>query len=195
MTDSERIAVAWPEWETVREIGQGSFSTVYEVRNQRIPGLRAAVKVIQVPPAEEDIRALRADGFKEEEIRKYLEDLAEDSMAEIRAMKRYRGMSHFVSLEDCKVIPREDASGFESEELTMNEKVYAILREYMEDQTITITPDKSLITELGLKSIDLISAIGNFEDAFDIEIPDSDLRGFKTAEDILQYITESTKRC
>lgn len=73
----------------------------------------------------------------------------------------------------------------------MEMKVYAILREYMEDQSVEISPDKSLIMDLGLKSIDLISAIGAFEDTFDIEIPDADLRRFQTVNDILEYLTKS----
>ena len=72
----------------------------------------------------------------------------------------------------------------------METKVYAILREYMEDQSVEITPAKSLIKDLGLKSIDLISAVGSFEDEFDIEIPDTDLRRFQTVNDIFEYLTE-----
>ena len=73
----------------------------------------------------------------------------------------------------------------------METKVYAILREYMEDQSVEISPDKSLIMDLGLKSIDLISAIGSFEDTFDIEIPDADLRKFQTVNDIIEYLAKS----
>lgn len=73
----------------------------------------------------------------------------------------------------------------------METKVYAILREYMEDQSVEITPEKSLIKDLGLKSIDLISAVGSFEDEFDMEIPDTDLRKFQTVDDILKYLAEN----
>ena len=71
----------------------------------------------------------------------------------------------------------------------MKEKVYAILREFMRDQSISIAPDQSLMADLGLNSIDVISIIGRFEDEFDIEIPDQDLRIFQTVNDILAYLS------
>lgn len=71
----------------------------------------------------------------------------------------------------------------------MKEKVYAILREFMRDQSISISPDQSLMADLGLNSIDVISIIGRFEDEFDIEIPDQDLRIFQTVNDILAYLS------
>lgn len=71
----------------------------------------------------------------------------------------------------------------------MKEKVYAILREFMRDQSVSISPDQSLMADLGLNSIDVISIIGRFEDEFDIEIPDQDLRIFQTVNDILAYLS------
>ena len=72
----------------------------------------------------------------------------------------------------------------------MEERVYTILRQYMENQTVVITPDKSLISDLGIESIDLINIVGCFEDEFDIEIPDNDQRCFITVEDIIQYLSQ-----
>ena len=134
MTDAERIAAAWPDWETVREIGQGAFSTVYEVRNSRFPELRAAVKIIRVPPEEEDVRALRADGFNEEEIRSFVDGLARETMSEIQVMKRYQGMSHFVSMEDCKLLPEEN--GCQAQYILIRMELLKSLTEFTSDKTL-----------------------------------------------------------
>ena len=145
MTGASVIAAAWPEWEVVRDIGEGTFGAVFEVRRRDVAGFTAAVKIIPVPTDRGDIEALRADGFREEEIEKYLGRLAEDWLGEIQIMKRYQGTSHFVSIEDCRILPRTD--GIPGRWILIRMEMLKSLNEYLSDKTLTEVE----VTDLGLQ--------------------------------------------
>ena len=68
----------------------------------------------------------------------------------------------------------------------MFDKVKEILRKYTEAENIT--EDLSLTNDLALTSLDVVSMVGDFEDAFDIEIADEDVMQIKTVGDILEYL-------
>jgi acyl carrier protein len=67
----------------------------------------------------------------------------------------------------------------------MLEKIKNILSKYTSEE---ITPESTLINDLGLSSFDLVSIVTAFEDEFDIEIPDRDIRKLVTVNDIINYI-------
>ena len=68
----------------------------------------------------------------------------------------------------------------------MFDKVKEILRKYTEVESIT--EDLSLTNDLMLTSLDVVSMVGDFEDAFDIEIADEEVMQMKTVGDILEYL-------
>lgn len=55
-----------------------------------------------------------------------------------------------------------------------------------------ITLDKQLVRDLDIDSFGLMDMVMAFEDEFQIEIPDRDLRLFNTVEDIVRYIEQKT---
>ncbi len=68
----------------------------------------------------------------------------------------------------------------------MLEQVKTILSEYTEVKEIT---EKSqLRADLELSSFDLVSIITDFEETFEIEIPDRDIGKFLCVSDILEYL-------
>ena len=67
----------------------------------------------------------------------------------------------------------------------MFDKVKEIISKYTEAENIT--EDLSLTNDLALTSLDVVSMVGDFEDAFDIEIADEDVMQIKTVGDILGY--------
>lgn len=66
------------------------------------------------------------------------------------------------------------------------EQVKRILLRYMENTEITEA--SQLTTDLGLSSFDLISIITEFENEFQVEIADRDIRQFICVGDIVEYL-------
>lgn len=72
----------------------------------------------------------------------------------------------------------------------MLEQVKKILLEYTDN--IEITKASLLSADLGLTSFEVISIVTEFEDEFDIEIPDRDMGKFICVGDIVEYLKEHT---
>ena len=68
----------------------------------------------------------------------------------------------------------------------MFDKVKEIINKYTDAENIT--EDLLLTNDLLLTSLDVVSMVGDFEDAFDIEIVDEDIMQMKTVGDILEYL-------
>jgi acyl carrier protein len=51
-----------------------------------------------------------------------------------------------------------------------------------------ITPDASILEDLGADSLDVVELVMSLEDAFDIEVPDEEVEGMRTIGDIEQYV-------
>ena len=51
-----------------------------------------------------------------------------------------------------------------------------------------INEKTNLIADLGLESLDLVDLVAAFEEKYQIEIPDQDIKNLQTVEDIIKYI-------
>ena len=67
----------------------------------------------------------------------------------------------------------------------MLEKIAEILSKYTKEE---ITAESTLVNDLGLSSFDIVSIVTAFEDEFDIEISDRDIRKLVSVSDIIEYI-------
>ena len=72
----------------------------------------------------------------------------------------------------------------------MLEKLTNIIREHTGDNSIEINEDMDLKADLGLNSLDLVNLACVVEDEFDIEIPDRNIKYFRTVKDVLLFIEE-----
>ena len=70
----------------------------------------------------------------------------------------------------------------------MKESVIEILSHYTETDLSEIKENSELINDLGFSSFDIVNAVVEFEDAFEIEIPDEDIQNLKTVNDVIEYI-------
>lgn len=66
--------------------------------------------------------------------------------------------------------------------------IQTILSKYTTINKEDITENTVLTADLGLSSFDVVSIVSDFEDEFDIEIPDKDIRKFVTIGDIIMYL-------
>ena len=72
----------------------------------------------------------------------------------------------------------------------MFDKVKKILEYYTESE---IKEDSSLVADLGLSSLDIVSIVADFEDEFNIKIEDKDIFNFLNVDDILKYLEEKCR--
>lgn len=72
----------------------------------------------------------------------------------------------------------------------MLERLTAILEERMGETGISISRDTVLLADLGLNSFELIEMVCAVEEEFDIEIPDREIKSFKTVGDIMDFISK-----
>lgn len=70
----------------------------------------------------------------------------------------------------------------------MIKRVIEILSGFTEVKAEDMNEKTRLAADLGLNSLDVVNLVVEFEDEFDIEIPDENIRDFQTIGDILRFI-------
>lgn len=71
---------------------------------------------------------------------------------------------------------------------TIEERVVNIVCEQMGASREKIQPATSFINDLGADSLDTVELVMEFEDEFDINIPDEDAEKIQTVGDAINYI-------
>jgi acyl carrier protein len=81
-----------------------------------------------------------------------------------------------------------------AEELkNIEERVIEIVCEQMGASRDKITGETSFIQDLGADSLDTVELVMEFEDEFDLNIPDEDAEKIQTVGDAVKYIQEHVK--
>ncbi|MBR0420719.1 MAG: acyl carrier protein [Erysipelotrichaceae bacterium] len=70
----------------------------------------------------------------------------------------------------------------------MMKQLQDLIRDYTGNDEIVLTEEMSLVNDLELSSLDVISLIGNIEDTFDIQVEDEDIVKLLTVKDVVEYI-------
>lgn len=73
---------------------------------------------------------------------------------------------------------------------SITERVKKIVSEQLTVPEDQITPQKSFEGDLGADSIGLVELMMQFEDEFDMSIPDEEAEKIKTVGDAIKYIEE-----
>ncbi len=76
--------------------------------------------------------------------------------------------------------------------MAVDEKVVAIVSEQLSVSAEEVSRESSFIDDLKADSLDVVEMVMEFEDAFDITIPDDDYDKIKTVGDAIDYITEKS---
>ena len=102
------------DWTIVRELGEGSFGTVYEVQKSNYGvKARSALKVIRVPRSSADIKAALAEGMNEQSVTTYFQGMVDEIVKEIAIMATLKGHPNIVSCEDYVVVPHAGEIGWD----------------------------------------------------------------------------------
>jgi len=70
------------------------------------------------------------------------------------------------------------------------EKITDILVDKLGISSTEVTPDANFIKDLGIDSLDYAEIVMEFEQVFDIRIPDQDAEKFETIKDAIGYIDQ-----
>jgi acyl carrier protein len=76
----------------------------------------------------------------------------------------------------------------------VEKKVTAILIEKLGVPDSQITPDASFVKDLGIDSLDYAELVMEFEQTFDIKIPDDDAEKMQTIGEAVEYIQSKLKK-
>lgn len=139
----------WPEWQVEKRLGGGTYGSVYKVVRRDQLESYAAVKVIPIPKDETDVDTLRSEGMRYEETETYFKNVVDDFVKEIELMLTFKGAQNIVSVEDYKVIKRENEIGWD---IYIRMELLNTLEDYFRDHD----PDESEIIKIG---VDICTAL------------------------------------
>ena len=77
--------------------------------------------------------------------------------------------------------------------MSLNEKVTNIIVDKLSVDESRVVPEASFLDELGADSLDTVELIMEFEEEFDLEIPDEDAEKITTVGAALEYINNHAK--
>ena len=70
----------------------------------------------------------------------------------------------------------------------MSEQIIEIISKQLRVDVGEITPETSIMEDLGADSLDIVELLMALEEEFDIRVPDEDVPNLKTVRDILNYV-------
>ena len=114
MARFDNIKIPWSGWKIVKEIGKGSYGTVYEIERQNRKGTEyAALKVITIPKDENEYdEMLIKAGYEEQAVGNIIRDKLLAVEKEYAVMREMRGNSNIVSCDDFAYSENKDGSGY-----------------------------------------------------------------------------------
>ena len=77
--------------------------------------------------------------------------------------------------------------------MSLNEKVTNIIVDKLSVEESRVVPEASFLDDLGADSLDTVELIMEFEEEFDLEIPDEDAEKITTVGAALEYINNYAK--
>ena len=102
------------DWEIVRELGEGSYGKVFEIRKKSFDiVVNSALKVIRIPRSVSDIKNALSEGMDEKSVTTYFQGMVSEILKEIATMNRVKGHGNIVSYEDHCVLEREGEIGWD----------------------------------------------------------------------------------
>ncbi len=78
--------------------------------------------------------------------------------------------------------------------MDVKQKIVDILVDKLGIAPTEVTPEANLIKDLGIDSLDFAELIMEFEQEFNIRIPDNDAEQLQTVSEIVDYVTRMLKK-
>ena len=77
--------------------------------------------------------------------------------------------------------------------MAVEQKVKQIIVEQLQVDEAEVTPGASFQEDLGADSLDVVELVMQFEEAFDIQIPDEDAEKITRVKEAVEYIESHSK--
>ena len=77
--------------------------------------------------------------------------------------------------------------------MAVEDKVKQIIVEQLQVDEAEVTPGASFQEDLGADSLDVVELVMQFEEAFDLEIPDEDAEKITRVKEAVEYIESHAK--
>ncbi len=81
-----------------------------------------------------------------------------------------------------------------TDEQSIEERLKEIIIKQLDANKKPVTLESSFINDLGADSLDVVGLVMEFEDAFNMNIPDEDAEKIQTVGDAVNYIKEHTQK-
>ena len=72
----------------------------------------------------------------------------------------------------------------------LEKKLRLIVADRLGVEFSEVTPEATILDDLGADSLDVVELVMELEEKFDIEIPDEDVERMRTVGDMERYVTE-----
>ncbi len=141
------VCRAWNDWNIEREIGRGSYGTVYRCfKEENGEKVYSAIKVISIPQNEYEISEVASENMTDEQSKEYYKDIADDLVKEIEFLKALKGTKNIVEIYDAEIIEKEEGIGWYiliRMELLTDFKTYSSDKEFTQEEVIKLGLDLS----------------------------------------------------
>ena len=140
----DQINAVWPKWHTVELIGRGAFGEVYKAKREELgETFYSAVKVIQIPRDEQEVKEMMEEGHTSQSIRYYYESIARGLMNEIRVLEILKSAGNIVNIEEFEIQERAGGVGWDA---YIRMELLSNLNEYRRDYPM----DAGTVARLGM---------------------------------------------
>lgn len=102
------------DWKITRQLGEGGYGVVFEIQKNNF-GITttSALKVLQVPKSQSDVKAAYSEGMDERSVTSYFQECVHRLVSEIAILSGLKSHPHIVGYEDHDVIQRTDEFGWD----------------------------------------------------------------------------------
>ncbi len=73
----------------------------------------------------------------------------------------------------------------------IKKEVISLIADTLEIEKENINEKSNLVSDLDVESLDLVGLVVAFEDKYNVEIPDSEIKNLQTVEDIISFIEKN----
>lgn len=110
--ETEKINIIWDDWEIEELLGEGASGKVYKAKRKDMEETYSAIKIIEIPQNESEIREVEVEGMEPDEIKGYFKGFVDDLVEEITLLESLKEAKGIVGISDYKVVEKEDGIGW-----------------------------------------------------------------------------------